>query len=87
MNKNLENYRDLYYALDFRFSIICSSKTWSDNSFVKNSPYQMRNYNGMHQPWNGRKGGRFHIFNLESLCCNIRKDLYTNNYDIETLAL
>ena len=45
MKKNFENFIEFYYALDFRFSIICFSETWADNSFRKNSVYQLKNYN------------------------------------------
>ena len=30
MKKNFENFKDLYHAQDFRFSIICFSETWAD---------------------------------------------------------
>ena len=87
MKKNFENFRDLYYALDFRFSITCFSETWADNSFGKNSLYQLKNFNVIHQIRNDRKGGGLCIFVHKSLCYNIRKYLCTNNYDIETLAI
>ena len=35
--KNFENFKYFYYALDFRFSIICLSETWTNDSFGKNS--------------------------------------------------
>ena len=47
----------------------------------------MKNYNVIHQIRNGSKGGGLCIFIYESLCYNIRKDLCTNNYDIETFAV
>ena len=87
MKKNFENFKDFYYALDFRFSIICFSETWADDSFGKNSLYQLKNYNVMLQIRNGRKGGGLYIFIHESLCYNIHKDLCLSNYDIETLAI
>ena len=31
MNKNFENFKDLYYVLDFRFSIFCFSEAWADD--------------------------------------------------------
>ena len=40
-----------------------------------------------YQIWNGWKGGGLCIFVHESLCYNICKDLCSNNYDIETLAI
>ena len=46
----------------------------------------MKNYNVIHQTRNGHKGGGLCILH-ESLCYNIRKDLCTNNYDIEILAI
>ena len=87
MKKNFENFKDLYYALDSRFRIICFSETWADDSCGKNSLYQLKNYNVIHQIRNACKGGGLCIFVHESLCYNIRKDLCSNNYDIETLAI
>ena len=87
MEKNFEDLKDFYYALDFRFSIICFSEIWADDSFGKNSLYQLKNYNVIHQIRNGRKGGGLCIFIHESFCYNIRKDLCTNNYHIEALAI
>ena len=68
------------------FSIICFSKAWANDSFGKNYLYQLKNYNIIHQIKKDRKRGGLYIFVHESLCYNIRKDLCTNNYDIETLA-
>ena len=87
IKKKFENLKDFYYALDFRFGIICFSETWADESFGKNSFYQLKNYNIMHQIWNGCKGVGLCIFVRESLCYNIHKDLCTNHYNIETLAI
>ena len=83
---SFENFEDLYYALVLRFSIICFSETWADDSFGKNDLYQLKNNNVIHQIGNGRKGVGLCIFVHESLCYNIPKDLCTNNYGIETLA-
>ena len=87
MKKEFENFKDLYYALDFRFSIICFFELWADDSFGKNSLYQLKNYNVIHQIRNYRKGGGLCLFVHKSLCYKIRKDLCANNYDIETLAI
>ena len=87
MKKNFENFKDFYYALNLKFSIICLSETWADDIFRKNSFYQLKNYNVIHQIRNGCKGGGLCIFVHESLCYNISKDLCSNNYDIETLAI
>ena len=87
MKKNFENFKDFYYALNLRFSIICLSETWADDIFGKNFFYQLKNYNVIHQIRNGCKGGRLCIFVHESLCYNIRKDLYTKNYGTKTLAV
>ena len=87
MKNSFENFKDLYYELDFRFSTICFFKTLADDSFGKNSLYQLKNYKLMHQISNYCKGGGLYIFVHESLCYNNLKDLCTNNYDIETLAM
>ena len=44
-----------YYALDFRFSIICFSETWDDDGFGKNSLYQLKTYKE-NKIRNGHKG-------------------------------
>ena len=87
MKKNFENFKDLYYALDYRFSIISFSETCANDSFGKNSFIHLKSYNVIHQIRNGRKGVGLCIFVHESLCYNIRKDLCTNSCDIETLAI
>ena len=84
MKKNFLNLRNLCHPLDFRFSLICFSETWTDDSFGKNSLYELKNYNVMHKIRNGCKGGGLCIFVYESLCYNIPKELCTNNYGIET---
>ena len=54
MNKNFENFRDLDDAQDFKFSVIFFSETWDvDDSFSKNSLYQLKNLNIIHQIRNG----------------------------------
>ena len=82
MKKNFENFKDFYYALNLRFSIICLSETWADDIFRKNSFYQLKNCNVIHQIRNGCKGGGLCIFVHESLCYNIRK-----GYGAKTLAV
>ena len=82
MKKNFEN-PDLFYTLDFNFSVIYFSETQADDSFGNNFLCQLKNYNFIHQIKNGRKGGGLSIFVLESFCYNTRKDLCTNNYETE----
>ena len=60
MKKKFENFKNLYYALDFRFSIICFSEAWADDSFGENFLYQLKNY-VIHQIRNDRKGGGLYL--------------------------
>ena len=76
MKKKFESARDLHDALEFRFSITCFSELWTDENFGKNSLYQLKNYNVIHQIRNGRKGEGLCIFVHESLCYNIPADLF-----------
>ena len=53
----------------------------------KNSTFQLKNYNVIHQVRNSRKGGALYIFIHESLCYKLRKDLSVNSEAIESLSI
>ena len=53
----------------------------------KNSTFQLKNYNVIHQVKNSRKGGGLCIFIHESLCYKLRKDLSINSEAIESLYI
>ena len=45
------------------FSVICFSETWtSEENINKNSTFQLKNYNVIHQVRNSHKGGGLYIF-------------------------
>ena len=88
INKNFEAFAEIYSKLNHIFSVICFSETWaSEENINKNSTFQLKNYNVIHQVRNSRKGGGLCIFINESLCCKLRKDLSINSEAIESLFI
>ena len=69
INKNFEAFSEFYSKLNHVFSVICFSETWArEENINKNSTFQLKNYNVIHQVGNFRKGGGLCIFIHESLC-------------------
>ena len=67
---------------------ICFSETWaSEKNINKNSTFQLKNYNVIHQVRKFCKGGGLCIFIHESLCYKLRKDLSINSEAIESLSI
>ena len=88
INKNFEAFTEFYSKLNYIFSVICFSETWaSEENINKNSTFQLKNYNVIHQVRNSRKGGGLCIFIHESLCYKLRKDLSINSEAIESLSI
>ena len=88
INKNFEGFSEFYSKLNHVFSVICFSETWaSEENINKNSTFQLKNYNVIHQVRNFRKGGGLCIFIHESLCYKLRKDLSINSEAIESLSI
>ena len=80
INKNFEAFTEFYSKLNHIFSVIWFSETWaSEENINKNSTFQLKNYNVIHQVRNLRKGGGLCIFIHESLCYEPRKDLSINS--------
>ena len=50
MNKNFEAFQDFYKSLNTKFSIICLTETWANDSSVnQNSLFQIEGYIPIHQ--------------------------------------
>ena len=63
INKNFEAFTEFYSKLNYIFSVICFSETWaSEENINKNSTFQLKSYNVIHQVRNSRKGGELCIF-------------------------
>ena len=58
MNKNFEAFQDFYKSLNTKFSIICLTETWANDSDInQNSLFQLEGYIPVHQIRKSRKGG------------------------------
>ena len=74
--------------MSFNFKVICISETWCSSEHNNSDLYKVTNYNSIHQTKNsGKTGGGLAIFVHNSLTHNVRKDLSTNNEDIEALCI
>ena len=84
INKNFEAFTEFYSKLNHIFSAICFPQTWaSEKNINKNSTYQLKNYNVIHQVRNSCKVGGSCIFINESFCYKLRKNLSINSEAIE----
>ena len=88
MNKNFESLKEFYWKSNFKFSIVCFSKTWVDDiSFRKNSNFQLSGYQVLHQARKNCKGGGVCVFVHENLSFKPREDLSINCDAIQSLSL
>ena len=88
MNKNFETFQDFYKSLNTKFSIICLTKTWANDSNInQNSLFQSEGYIPMHQIRKSRKGGGIVIFIRDPLLYKLRNDLSINCEDIESFSI
>ena len=79
---------NLLARLKFNFKVICVSQTWCSSEHNNSDLYKLTNYSSIHQTRSsGKTGGGLAIFVHNSLTCSIRKDLSTNNEDIESLCI
>ena len=86
MNKNFEAFQDFYKSLNTKFSIICLTETWANDSDInQNSLFQLEGYFPVHQIRKSRKGGRIIIFIRDSLLYKLRNYLRISCEDIEIL--
>ena len=88
INKNFESFTEFYLKLNNVFSVMCFSVTWiSEENINKNSTFQLKIYNVIHQVKNPPKGGELCIFIHELLCYKLRKDLSITSEAIESLPI
>ena len=81
MNKNFEVLSEFYSKMNHIFRAICFSETWANEENInKNSAFQLKNHNVIHQVRNPCKGGGLCIFINETLFCKLGKDLSINAY-------
>ena len=64
INKNFEGFSEFYSKLNHVFSVICFSETWaSEENINKNSTFQLKNYNVVHQVRNlAKEEGYVYLF-------------------------
>ena len=87
MNKNFEAFQDFCKFLNTKFSIICLSETWANDSIInQNSLFQLEGYIAVHQIRESRDWGIV-IFICDSLLYKLRNDLSRNYEDIESLSI
>ena len=83
MNKHFEAFQDFYKSLSTKFSIICLTKTWrNDSDISQNCLCQLEGHIPVHQIRKSCKGGRIVIFIRDSLLYELQ-DLRINCEDIE----
>ena len=70
MNKNFEAFQQFYKSLNTKFSIICLTETWENDSNInQNSLFQLKGYNPVHQIRKSRKGGGI-VMTMIHFCIN-----------------
>ena len=84
INKNFEYFSDFYATLNHIFSVIWFSVP-SEENISKNSAFQLKNYNVIHQVRNSRKGEALYIVIYKSLCYKLNKVLSINSEAIESI--
>ena len=88
MNKYFEAFQDFYKSLNTKFSIICLTETWTNDSDTnQNSLFQLEGYIPVHQIRKTRQGGGIVIFIRGSLLYKLRNDLSITWEDIESLSV
>ena len=87
-NKNFKAFQDFCKSLNTRFSLICLTETWANDSDInQNSLFQLEGYIPVHQIRKSRQGGGIVIFIRDSLLYKLRNDLSINCEDIESLSI
>ena len=88
LKKNFDKLVDFLATLIFNFKVICISETWCSSEHNNSDLYKLTDYNSIHQTRSsGKTGGGLAIFVHNSLTYSVRKDLSTNNEDIESLCI
>ena len=63
MNKNFEAFQDFYKSLNTKFSIICLTETWANDSDInQNSLFQLEGYISVHQIRKSQRRGDRYIY-------------------------
>ena len=76
INENFEAFQDFYKSLNTKFSIICLTETWANDSNINhNSLFKLEGYIPVHQIRKSRQGGGIVIFIRDSLLYKLRNDL------------
>ena len=71
MNKNFEAFQDFYKSLNTKFSIVCLTETWANDSNInQNSLFQLEGYIPVHQIRKSRKGGGLLYLSVIHFCIN-----------------
>ena len=87
INKNFKNFKMFLNSIDFKFSIICFSETWLDEtSSTENSLYELPNYMSKNQVRSDRRGGGVSTYVHKMFDFKVRSDLSINNKDIESIS-
>ena len=87
-NKNFDKLVNFSATLSFNFKVICVTETWCSSEHNNSDLYKLTNYSSIHQARSsGKTGGGLAIFVHNSLTYSVRKDLSTNNEDIESLYI
>ena len=88
LKKNFEKLVDFWATSSFNFNVICISKTWCSSEHNNSHLYKLTNYNSIQQTrCSCKTGDGLAIFVHNSLTYSVRKDLRTNNEDIEVLFI
>ena len=86
--KNFDKLVNFSATLSFNFKVICVTETWCSIEHNNSYVYKLTNYSSIHQTRSSDKaGGGLAIFVHNSLTYSVRKDLNTNNEDIESLCI
>ena len=75
-------------SIYFTFKVICVTEIWCSSENNNSDLYKLINYSSIQQTRSsGKTGGGLAIFVHNSLTYGVRKDLSTNNEDIESLCI
>ena len=71
MNKNFEAFQDFYKSLNTKFSIICLTETWANDSDINHSSlFQLEGYIPVHRIRKSRQGGGLLYLPVIHFCIN-----------------
>ena len=88
MAKNFADLKIFLTQLNYRFSFICLSETWSKEELDKNTTYSLPEYSIVYQNRVCKdKGGGVCIYIHNSFNYKTRKDLSVNSRDLESLSI